>query len=137
MHDFWTHCLGHFQAKLNAQQVNTWIKPLSISAESGQITITAPNRFVAQWVRDRFLTDIEELALAFFDKPVTLTVAVNNKTPTEASTGETPASPLARSAPVKQATEAKPVLNESRLNPHFTFASFVPGKSAGKTSYRS
>jgi len=32
-------------------------------------------------------------------------------------------------APVKQATEAKPVLNESRLNPHFTFASFVPGKA--------
>lgn len=129
MHNFWTHCLGHFQAKLNAQQVNTWIKPLSISAESGQITITAPNRFVAQWVRDRFLTDIEELALAYFDKPVILTVVVNNKAPTKASTDETPVPPLTRSSPEKQATEAKPALNESRLNPHFTFASFVPGKA--------
>ncbi|MDR3395829.1 MAG: chromosomal replication initiator protein DnaA [Parasulfuritortus sp.] len=129
MQDFWTHCLGHFQTKLNAQQVNTWIKPLSISWESDQIKITAPNRFVAQWVKDRFLTDIENLAQTYFNKPVTFLVLVDSKAKVETGPVEQTVSATPAKAPEKTPVDSKSGPTESRLNPHFTFDSFVRGKA--------
>jgi chromosomal replication initiator protein len=129
MHEFWTHCLGHFQTKLNAQQVNTWIRPLSISGEANQIKIAAPNRFVAQWVKDRFLPDIEYLAQTYFDKPITFLVVVDSKAKTE-STAVEPVIPSLASQPQETSpTNQKPALGDSRLNPHFTFDTFVRGKA--------
>ena len=61
MHEFWSHCIAHFARTLNAQQLNTWIKPLSIEVTSEQILVNAPNRFVAQWVREKFLHDIRRV----------------------------------------------------------------------------
>jgi chromosomal replication initiator protein len=55
MSEFWTHCLAHFQTTLNPQQINTWIKPLTVTLLDGEIGISAPNRFVAQWIKDKFL----------------------------------------------------------------------------------
>lgn len=129
MHDFWSHCLGHFQVKLNAQQVNTWIKPLTVSIGDGRIQISAPNRFVAQWVKDKFLADIEGLAATYFDKPCDVTIVAESKPrATGKDTAEAPAAKLnARSTAA--GPEPKPVLGESRLNPNFTFTSFVRGKA--------
>jgi chromosomal replication initiator protein len=129
MHDFWTHCLGHFQTKLNAQQVNTWIKPLCMSVEADLIKISAPNRFVAQWVKDRFLPDIENLAQAYFDKPITFQVIVDSKAKVEPSAVEPPLPVPATATPEKAPANMRPALTESRLNPHFTFDSFVRGKA--------
>ena len=129
MHDFWTHCLGHFQSKLNAQQVNTWIKPLSISGEEDQIKITAPNRFVAQWVKDRFLPDIENLAQTYFDRPITFLVVVDSKPKTESNAAGLSAPAPVGPEPEKAHAAAKPSNTESRLNPNFNFANFVRGKA--------
>ncbi len=129
MHDFWTHCLGYFQTKLNAQQVNTWIKPLSISWEADQIKIIAPNRFVAQWVKDRFLADIENLAQSYFNKPVSFLVQVDSKAKIEPTPVDPAISETASPTPEKTPVSAKSISSESRLNPHFTFDSFVRGKA--------
>jgi chromosomal replication initiator protein len=129
MHEFWSHCLGHFQAKLNAQQVNTWIRPLAVSIEDGHILISAPNRFVAQWVKDKFLSDIESLAFDYFGKPASLSLVVEAK-PKGARAGTEAASPpVAKPDGDRLAPVAPPVLGESRLNPNFTFSSFVRGKA--------
>lgn len=135
MHEFWAHCLGHFQAKLNAQQVNTWLKPLTMSLEGELIRISAPNRFVAQWVKDKFLADIETISATYFGQPKSFLVVVESKqkpgqTPTPNQQDDLP-------APSAQATETgKPVTtpaktpgNETRLNPSFNFSNFVRGKA--------
>jgi chromosomal replication initiator protein len=128
MHEFWSHCLGHFQTKLNAQQVNTWIMPLTVEVNDGEIRISAPNRFVAQWIKDKFLTEIEGLATRFFPEPMTLSLLVEAKT-----SKQTPGTTEARKPEGKPAIESVPevrkVLTESRLNPNFTFSSFVRGKA--------
>ncbi len=130
MHEFWSHCLGHFQAKLNAQQVNTWILPLNVSVVDNQIQISAPNRFVAQWVKDKFLSEIEALASVFFEQPTCLSVMVESKSKT-VTQEEQPAASTAKAKPsaTPAAMESKPALSESRLNPNFTFSSFVRGKA--------
>jgi len=127
MHEFWTHCLSHFQTKLNSQQVNTWIRPLSVSGEPGQLNIVAPNRFVAQWVKDRFLSEIESLATTYFDQTVSCNVVVDNKA--KASLATTTPAVESDKSPNSTTVNVKPILSESRLNPNFTFDTFVRGKA--------
>ncbi|QQD18297.1 chromosomal replication initiator protein DnaA [Spongiibacter nanhainus] len=57
----WNKCLAHLQDELPSQQFNTWIRPLRIEASDGEICLYAPNRFVRDWVNDRFFGRIAEL----------------------------------------------------------------------------
>ena len=66
MDEFWSHCLAHFERTLNTQQLNTWIRPLVAEVAVGQVDVMAPNGFVAQWVRDKFLSEIEQLSIDYF-----------------------------------------------------------------------
>lgn len=60
--NFWPACLSHFENELSAQQFNTWIKPLYAEINGDAVRVFAPNRFVMQWVKDRFLKKIEQFA---------------------------------------------------------------------------
>jgi chromosomal replication initiator protein len=62
MENFWPTCLSRFEKELSTQQFNTWIKPLHTEIEGNAIRLLAPNRFVMQWVKERFLKKIESLA---------------------------------------------------------------------------
>jgi chromosomal replication initiator protein len=151
MHEFWSHCIAHFARTLNAQQLNTWIKPLSIEVTPEQILVNAPNRFVAQWVREKFLHDIDLLSREYFDTPPSIQMAISEARP-QTSTPELqpvatnfPSNPVKAEAPfpieselgnpklvrnTKTVKSEKPSpLDESRLNPLFNFDSFVPGKA--------
>jgi chromosomal replication initiator protein len=69
MAGFWESCLLRFEQELPAQQFNTWIKPLRLEGESvplDGLRLIAPNSFILKWVRDRYLTRIEEYAGAAF-----------------------------------------------------------------------
>ena len=69
----WSQCQNALQSELPEQQYNTWIRPLKIkyfkedqsqfNQPSGNevIELVAPNRFVEDWVKSKFLTRIEEL----------------------------------------------------------------------------
>lgn len=78
MSEFWNNCLSQFEKELPAQQFQTWIKTLRSEEEGaeGLVQIVAPNRFVMQWVRERYLPRIQELADAFFGeyRPVKLSL---------------------------------------------------------------
>ena len=56
---FWEACLRQFQDELSPQQFNTWIRPLQVKADASSLTLLAPNRFVQNWIRERFLARIE------------------------------------------------------------------------------
>ena len=62
MENFWPACLSRFEKELSAQQFNTWIKPLHADVNNDVVRICAPNRFVMQWVKERFLKKIELFA---------------------------------------------------------------------------
>ncbi len=59
---FWPQCLARFQEELSVQQFNTWIKPLYCEANEEGFALYAPNRFVLQFIKERFLSRIESLA---------------------------------------------------------------------------
>lgn len=78
MSSFWSHCLTHFERELSAQQFSTWVRPLS-AVENGELVIVlAPNSFVGKWVRDRFLSNIEDLAASFYASPMKIEVRVEH-----------------------------------------------------------
>lgn len=60
----WKKCADSLQNELPSQQFNTWIRPLKVDEQSvGQhLKLVAPNRFVLDWVNDKFLARIQELA---------------------------------------------------------------------------
>jgi chromosomal replication initiator protein len=153
----WTACLDAFSRELTPQQYLTWIQPLACRHEGSGLTLTAPNRFVLQWVRDRFGPRIAALATEAAGTPVSIEYTVAEASPASAA-----AAPLASatapahgsvislrpsqvsvdtSAPavVAKATAAPfptpapvPVprrADSTSLNPTFNFASFVSGKA--------
>ena len=84
MENFWPTCLSRFEQELSAQQFNTWIKPLQ--AELIQTTlgdnalrILAPNKFVQQWVKERFLTKIESIATELLPVNTLIELAISEK----------------------------------------------------------
>jgi chromosomal replication initiator protein len=117
MDSFWSHCLRHLEKLVPAQQYKTWIQPLNARLDGATVRIDAPNRFVLEWVRDKYLDDIRRLSSEYLHKDVHVALAV-------ATARETPP-PTDRGA-----TAPKPKVKEgSRLNPLFTFDSFVAGKA--------
>ena len=57
----WQQCLACLQDELPSQQFNTWIRPLKIQEDGRVIQLLAPNRFVQDWVRDKYFSRIREL----------------------------------------------------------------------------
>ena len=58
----WQQCLDNLQDELNSQQFNTWIRPLQAEeGESNELRLLAPNRFVRDWVSDKYAKRISEL----------------------------------------------------------------------------
>src|SRR5580700_2423611 len=82
MNGFWDSCLSHFEQQLSAQQFNTWIKPLRLEnpvVDGHELRLVAPNRFVMQWVRERFLGEIEEISRKFFPAPVAIALTLSEQ----------------------------------------------------------
>ena len=61
-HPTWNHILHILERSLNPGLYQVWIKPLSAAVADGRICLTAPNEFVAAWVRDRLSGQIAEAA---------------------------------------------------------------------------
>ncbi|MDI3324181.1 chromosomal replication initiator protein DnaA [Pontibacterium granulatum] len=60
--ELWERCLQSLQEEFPAQQYNTWIRPLKASPDSpDQLVLIAPNRFVKDWVSDKFLARIRQV----------------------------------------------------------------------------
>ncbi len=58
----WEQCVSSLRTELPAQQFNTWIRPLRVQQQSGDnLRLLAPNRFVLDWVNDKFKSRIEEI----------------------------------------------------------------------------
>jgi chromosomal replication initiator protein len=126
MESFWDLCLQRFRENLTEQQFNTWIKPLSWE-DSDVPQIVAPNRFVLDWVKDKFGSDIQGWAEHHYAQPLQVNFSLKRKTPTTPPPSSQPIDP---GHPIATPTKA---LNSRhaglRLNPAFSFENFVGGRA--------
>ena len=134
MSEFWSVCLNRFEQELPAQQFNTWIKGLRLenaSAGPTHFTLVAPNRFVMQWVRERYLAQIESLGLDFFSTPISIDLGVAETAPELPPIAEVPSEqPDGYSKPSSTpARSGDPAYEKTRLNADFTFDTLVTGRA--------
>ncbi|MEN3111021.1 chromosomal replication initiator protein DnaA [Uliginosibacterium paludis] len=152
---FWNACLARLESELPSQQFNTWIRALEIAeaVEGEGVRLFAPNRFVLQWVRERYQKRLEQLAEEFFGGPTALSLEVRvpskkstaaaqqpirTPSPAErasaaASGRNTPVPPPAQQHHQPEApaiiTPAGNAYEKTRLNPSFTFDTLVTGRA--------
>ncbi len=134
----WNQCLRRLEAELTEQSFNTWIRPLQAVEDGGRLRLLAPNRYVVDWVNQNCASRIGELLEELVPPPaptVVLEVGSRRAAPTAVPVAEgisPPPPPAAKSTATvdPRARREAPVLQfGGRLNPDFTFANFVEGKS--------
>jgi len=54
----WQQCLSRLQSELALQQFNTWIRPLQAKVQENTLFLYAPNPYVMDWVKDKYLKQI-------------------------------------------------------------------------------
>lgn len=59
--ELWQQCVDLLRDELPAQQFNTWIRPLQVEADGQELRVYAPNRFVLDWVNEKYLSRLLEL----------------------------------------------------------------------------
>ncbi len=149
MEKFWSTCLSRFEQELSAQQFNTWIKPLQTELSGNALRILAPNKFVQQWVKDRFLSKIELIAAELLPNNTLIELAIcekiavkkapnghinKNVAPTENNNIDVTNLVAAKAATQRSASNRSPSdrnLNErgTGLNPSFNFDNYVTGRA--------
>ena len=128
----WLKCLDRLQEELPSQQFNTWIRPLQAEMDGPDIKLFAPNRFVLEWVGDKYLERIKEL-IKELDAKVNhrVIVEIGSFNSTESRGVLPPFDPLVKKAQKKEADVPSGARrgSASRINSKFTFDNFVEGKS--------
>jgi chromosomal replication initiator protein len=120
--DAWPRCLQHLEAELPAEDVHTWLKPLQAHARDGSFVLYAPNAFVMEEVRARYLSRIRELVAHFAGAgDVSLEIGSLRKP------GGASVAPAFGNVPAARPTSAEPF--HGNLDSHYTFDNFVEGRS--------
>ncbi|NND66619.1 MAG: chromosomal replication initiator protein DnaA [Halioglobus sp.] len=57
----WQQCVEHLRDELPSQQFNTWIRPLQAAGDNQTMTLVAPNRFIRDFVAEKYIERIAEL----------------------------------------------------------------------------
>jgi chromosomal replication initiator protein len=118
----WNRCIRDLQAELPEQQFNTWIRPLQAIEDEGRLRLLAPNRFVVDWLQEHYIQRILEI-IDGSGGETELVVEVGSRE------GAPPRGPSPPRSPGITSPERAAATMASRLNPAFTFQTFVEGKS--------
>ncbi|MBG0790750.1 MAG: chromosomal replication initiator protein DnaA [Desulfovibrionaceae bacterium] len=126
----WKQILHSLEKSLNPGLFTVWIKPLGGRVEGGRLTLTAPNEFVANWIRDRLLQVIRESAAEVLggEPRISIQVQPRKPAPAEAAVRRKPVAQVTRSTHLGLPLEhgPKPI---TAPNWRFSFDDFIVGPS--------
>lgn len=136
--ELWDYCLDCLEKECSTQQISTWIKPLQAEIVGDSLILYAPNRFVLDWVSEKYLQRINDLIQT--KNPLGLRVGL--RVGVRSGSIDSPRINIELNA-----TESRRITNSqekisafaapnpdnaqfhSNLNATFTFDNFVEGKS--------
>ncbi|OIN11927.1 chromosomal replication initiator protein DnaA [Oceanisphaera psychrotolerans] len=138
----WQQCLNRLQDELPSAEFSMWIRPLQAELGDNTLTLFAPNRFVLDWVRDKYLLRINGLLGEFCGSncPQMKFEVGNKRTPVNLVTsgsnsgggsqgGKSQARVQTVPSWIEQADDRPQINHKSNMNPNYTFDNFVEGKS--------
>ena len=105
--ELWQRCVDMLRDELPSQQFNTWIRPLQVEAEGDELRVFAPNRFVLDWVNEKYLSRILELLEEHADDGIApvLSLLIGSKRSNKPRAVQTPSSQSAPLPPPVQAPQ--------------------------------
>ncbi|WP_432455251.1 MULTISPECIES: chromosomal replication initiator protein DnaA [unclassified Agarivorans] len=141
----WQQILVRLQDELPATEFSMWIRPLQVEQDAGLLVLYAPNRFVLDWVKDKYLIRVNALLEEFCgnDKP-SLRFEVGSRPATKPLATKTRTNVIQagtanqqnnqydngkswdKEPAVKSALEAN---HRNNINATYQFDNFVEGKS--------
>ena len=120
----WHRCLRQLEGEVPEQHFNTWVRPLQAVDSGGVLRLFAPNRFVLDWVQQNLYSRIVDLAASESGGGACqVLIEVGSRPKTEDPV------PAAAGPAFQPARRPAPVVVGGRVNPDFTFDTFVEGKS--------
>ena len=129
-HTLWQRCLSVLQEELPAQQFSMWIRPLQCVVADNIMTLYAPNRFVLDWVRDKYVNRINELVtLQESANPPLLRFDVGSIPNQSTSQNIVNTIPQFTSSNKKSVEPQSNLPKTTNVRVKYTFDNFVEGKS--------
>ncbi len=131
----WTKCQKHLQDELPPTEFSTWIRPLKASNDDKKLYLQAPNRFVLDWVKEKYLPRIREIINDEDNHNIEVLFDIISVKAVYEESGS-PLSPPKKS--ITSNRDLKPKFQHSissvkpkkgNLNGNFVFDNFVQGKS--------
>lgn len=122
MNSVWNYCVKKLEDEIPGQQFNTWIRPLQAIEEPSLLILLAPNRFVLDWVKEHYLSKIEEvISLSGTNDSWAVKLEIGSKN----KNGSNEKSEIG----VSQSKSVSDKKVNANLNPAYIFDTFVEGKS--------
>ena len=141
----WKECLAQLKHEVPEVQFNTWVRPLTVVDDQTAFVLSAPNRFIRDFVEDKYSHLISEClsVLSTNMQNISVRVVTGNRVVSERS-ADVSATPLqsvvavteSHSAPLQTDKAVTPSIaprvvpsHQHNLVENYTFSSFVEGKS--------
>lgn len=117
MSDLWRRCLDRLEGELSVEDMHTYLMPLQAVEDAEGLRLLAPNAYTLDVVRAEFLPRIAAVAERLTGDAVRVRCDVGTL------------SPRAVARPATKTGIGDTAEFEHNLDPHYTFDSFVEGKS--------
>jgi len=124
----WNTALGQLQLKVTRPNYDTWLKGTEgIRLEPGALVVGVPSEFIKEWLSTRMRSLVCQALGDILGRPMEVSFEIVGRNGHD--NGHTNgALTLTKTAVAAQAVIASPT-RQQRLNPHFTFKSFVIAES--------
>ena len=140
----WTQCLEELKREVPEVQFNTWVRPLTVIEDGTEFVLCAPNRFIRDFVEEKYSSTIAQCLAAVNSNAPAVPVRVvigadaagatkqavvahelsfSSSAPSHAVRAESPR------LPKKQAPAVVVPSHQHNLVDGYTFSNFVEGKS--------
>lgn len=124
----WERCLEDLRRTVSDQQFQTWVRPLTAEIRGNFLYLLAPNRFVLEWVRDKFHKLIDE-TVTRADPQIQGVVLELSERRSFQQIGGNLSQVVAPIVPQATTSTSVSTKERGRLNASFSFENFVTGKA--------
>jgi chromosomal replication initiator protein len=122
MSSIWKTCLAKLENDIPTNDFNTWIRPLQAVEKGETLKLLAPNRFIIEHIKQKFISKIEDVVYEFSNGTLLIEFEIGSKS-------SNPPPSVATKSSSKPNKPSSPKKLSNFLNKTFTFESFVEGKS--------
>lgn len=123
----WQTVLGEMEVSLSRANFTTWFKNTNLaSVENGDVVVSVPNIFTKEWLENKYHKQITDALRKSIPEIKSVTYKVGA---TAVKADPIPTATIQETVVVSDPTEDLPE-NYGKLNPKYTFSSFVPGDNS-------